>query len=475
MFWRFEAIEQKIKESDKKQAKDSAQSSELGEIICGEGISKETLREKLSTAFPFVLEDDVTNKLSKDNIIEETSATEVVNKETTREKLGLEENAIYNIPGNLAEECLVAGVVNKEAPREKFSAAFPRPFSEESGNDSEEFSAMFSLPDSLFSEEANATNKPGGSLQRRVEDLKRELIDENKCDVKVSDFHGLQDEINSAEDNIPDRLKPIAMKIEQDRGECTPANDFYQQLLVLVSAAVKEMQELSDKELNMPILRKSRVRAGHRASAARARVVGNSPEGLHVGSTRLVRALSWSSESIYALARDAWDVRHNEPHQLQGLFTFETVLLRERLWTVGYFIERCYSPFPPSVEEKVLVMLLGFIEAGAVMSMFDLGVISGKNPNNGSFDFGWDMEGSLLFCAFVVTGASWSRASAARARVVGNSPEGLHVGSTRLVRAMSWSSESIYALARDAWDVVSRWIPMKNPTAFMLRCWKLGL
>ncbi|KAE8686807.1 hypothetical protein F3Y22_tig00111027pilonHSYRG00173 [Hibiscus syriacus] len=66
------------------------------------------------------------------------------------------------------------------------------------------------------------------------------------------------------------------------------------------------------------------------------------------------------------------------------------------------------------------------------------------------------------------------RASAARARVVGNSPEGLHVGSTRLVRALSWSSESIYALARDAWDVVSRWILMTDPTAFMLRRWKLG-
>ncbi|KAE8690337.1 hypothetical protein F3Y22_tig00110895pilonHSYRG00100 [Hibiscus syriacus] len=30
------------------------------------------------------------------------------------------------------------------------------------------------------------------------------------------------------------------------------------------------------------------------------RVMGNSPEGLHVGSTRLVHALSWSSGSICA-------------------------------------------------------------------------------------------------------------------------------------------------------------------------------
>ncbi|XP_039019367.1 uncharacterized protein LOC120150819 [Hibiscus syriacus] len=224
MFHRFEAIEQKIKESDKIRAKDSTKLRELENIFCVEGVSEETLSDKISTVCTSLfLEENATNKLSKDNIIEDILATKVVNKETTKEKLVLEGNPIYNIPGNVAEEYSAAG---------------------------------FFHHDSLFSEEANATNKHGGILHKSVEDLKRELIDENKCDVEVSDFHGLQDEINSAEDNFPDRLKPIAMKIEQDRKEGTPANKLYQRLLVLVSAAVKEMQELPDNKLSMPILRK---------------------------------------------------------------------------------------------------------------------------------------------------------------------------------------------------------------------------
>ncbi|KAK8714873.1 hypothetical protein V6N13_042218 [Hibiscus sabdariffa] len=156
MFQNFEAIEQRIEESDKKLAMDWEKADEVAEFFLVE----------LSAVSP---------------------------------NPALKEHATYNIP----EECLAAA-----------------------------------------------------SLHKGMEDLKTELFDENKCKVKVADFHGLQDAINSGKDRIPDHLKPIAVRIEQDRGECTPDNEFYQQLLVLVSAAVKEMEDTSDSQLNMSILRK---------------------------------------------------------------------------------------------------------------------------------------------------------------------------------------------------------------------------
>ncbi|KAK8657358.1 hypothetical protein V6N13_035599 [Hibiscus sabdariffa] len=156
MFQNFEAIEQRIEESDKKLAMDWEKADEVAEFFL----------DNLSAVSP---------------------------------NPALKEHATYNIP----EECLAAA-----------------------------------------------------SLHKGMEDLKTELFDESKCKVKVADFHGLQDAINSGKDRIPDHLKPIAVRIEQDRGECTPDNEFYQQLLVLVSAAVKEMEDISDYELNMSILRK---------------------------------------------------------------------------------------------------------------------------------------------------------------------------------------------------------------------------
>ncbi|KAE8713878.1 hypothetical protein F3Y22_tig00110204pilonHSYRG00159 [Hibiscus syriacus] len=46
--------------------------------------------------------------------------------------------------------------------------------------------------------------------------------------------------------------------------------------------------------------------------------------------------------------------------------------------------------------------------------------------------------------------------------------------------ALGWSRtvlefwEHLRTLAQDAWDVVSRWILMTDPTTFILRRWKLG-
>ncbi|XP_038992421.1 uncharacterized protein LOC120115882 isoform X2 [Hibiscus syriacus] len=222
MLHRFEAIEQKIKESDKIRAKDPTKLIELGQIICGdEGVSEETLREKISTVCSSLfLEENITNKLPKDNILEEVSATELY---TASPMHVSEDNTAYNIPGNVAEEC---------------SAAVHG----------------FQFPLNLG--EANATNESAGSMRKYMKDLKKELFDKSNIDVKVSDFHGLQDAINSSKDYIPDHLKEIAEKIEDDRGESTPNNDFYRQLLVLVSAATKEMEDLCVNELKKPILRK---------------------------------------------------------------------------------------------------------------------------------------------------------------------------------------------------------------------------
>ncbi|KAK8564181.1 hypothetical protein V6N12_036312 [Hibiscus sabdariffa] len=225
MILRFEAVEQAIKTSDEKRAEDSAKVGELGEIFCVEGVSTETLREKLSTAFPFLFsEEKSTKELPKDNILQEISTTKVINQKTLREKIAaafpnlcLTENVPWEIPGDVDEEMFAI-----ECP-----TGFTWPW-----------------------DEANATNEPRLSF----EDLKNELLDVNNRDVKVSDFHGLQDAINSAKGRIPDHLKIIVEKIEQDRGEVTPPDDLHKLLLVLLSASVKEMEDLAVHELNRPML-----------------------------------------------------------------------------------------------------------------------------------------------------------------------------------------------------------------------------
>ncbi|KAK8561387.1 hypothetical protein V6N12_048459 [Hibiscus sabdariffa] len=225
MILRFEAVEQAIKTSDEKRAEDLAKVGELGEILCVEGVSTETLREKLSTAFPFLFsEEKETKKLPKDNILQEISTTKVIDQKTLREKISaafpslcLTENVTWEIPGDVDEEMFAI-----ECP-----TGFTWPW-----------------------DEANATNEPRLSF----EDLKNELLDVNNRDVKVSDFHGLQDAINSAKGHIPDHLKIIVEKIEQDRGEVTPPDDLHKLLLVLLSASVKEMEDLAVNELNRPML-----------------------------------------------------------------------------------------------------------------------------------------------------------------------------------------------------------------------------
>ncbi|KAL4351552.1 hypothetical protein GQ457_06G003520 [Hibiscus cannabinus] len=218
---RFEAIEQAIKTSDDMRARDSAKAIELDNIFVGEDVDPKTQREKLFASFPWLfLGENATNESPKDNILEEISATEV---SADFPRHCLKDSAIWDIPGEVGEEF----------PASMFTTDLPSDFWE-----------------------ANASNDPAASLQKRMEDLQNELFDENNCNVEVSEFHGLQDAINGAQDGIPDHLKSIAMKIEQDRGERTPANRFYQQLLVLVSAAVKEAEDLPVYELNRAILRK---------------------------------------------------------------------------------------------------------------------------------------------------------------------------------------------------------------------------
>lgn len=89
-----------------------------------------------------------------------------------------------------------------------------------------------------------------------VSELENELYDKDNKKVDVTDFHGLEQALNNIGScyETPDYLKPIATRIQNVRGTDT---DFcYHNIQVLVCAAIKEMEEVSIKELNRHTLKK---------------------------------------------------------------------------------------------------------------------------------------------------------------------------------------------------------------------------
>ncbi|KAA3471998.1 pentafunctional arom polypeptide [Gossypium australe] len=102
----------------------------------------------------------------------------------------------------------------------------------------------------------------GGSLLTREEfqskfsDLEKEIYAKDNNKVGVEDFPGLQ----AALDNItgwgklPNYLEPIAIRIEEARGKATEISQIGSQLLVC--AAIKEMENLLVKDLDLDRLKK---------------------------------------------------------------------------------------------------------------------------------------------------------------------------------------------------------------------------
>ncbi|XP_016680367.1 uncharacterized protein [Gossypium hirsutum] len=142
----------------------------------------------------------------------------------------------------LAETFLTKGI-SLETLEEEFSKAFPWPFGEASATNK---AAVDQFQVSLQSGK--------GSGDKDMEDLEKELFNKDNCNVGFSNFPGLKDAKDSAEGNIPDYLKSIANKIEDKRGK--PTDDAYQNTLLFVSAAVKEMGDVPVDELDKHILRK---------------------------------------------------------------------------------------------------------------------------------------------------------------------------------------------------------------------------
>ncbi|XP_052485410.1 uncharacterized protein LOC105766676 isoform X1 [Gossypium raimondii] len=142
----------------------------------------------------------------------------------------------------LAETFLTKGI-SLETLEEEFSKAFPWLFGEASATNK---AAVDQFQVSLQS------GKESGD--KDMEDLEKELFNKDNCNVGFSNFPGLKDAKDSAEGNIPDCLKSIANKIEDERGK--PTDDAYQNTLLLVSAAVKEMGDVPVDELDKHILHK---------------------------------------------------------------------------------------------------------------------------------------------------------------------------------------------------------------------------
>ncbi|KAG8479860.1 hypothetical protein CXB51_029509 [Gossypium anomalum] len=94
----------------------------------------------------------------------------------------------------------------------------------------------------------------GEELQYSTCELENQLCDNDNNKVDVTDFHGLEQALNNIGYKTPDYLKPIATRIENVRGKAT---DFcHYGIQVLVCAAIKEMEEVSIKELNWDTLKK---------------------------------------------------------------------------------------------------------------------------------------------------------------------------------------------------------------------------
>ncbi|KAK5836168.1 uncharacterized protein LOC108459599 isoform X1 [Gossypium arboreum] len=142
----------------------------------------------------------------------------------------------------LAETFLTKGI-GLETLEEEFSKAFPWLFGEASATNK---AAVDQFQVSL--------QNGKGSGDKDIEDLEKELLNKDNCNVGFSNFPGLKYAKDSAEGNIPDYLKSIVNKIEDKRGE--PTNDAYQNILLFVSAAVKEMGDVPVDELDKHILHK---------------------------------------------------------------------------------------------------------------------------------------------------------------------------------------------------------------------------
>ncbi|XP_052480253.1 uncharacterized protein LOC105785005 isoform X2 [Gossypium raimondii] len=102
----------------------------------------------------------------------------------------------------------------------------------------------------------------GGSLPTREEiqskfsELEKEIYAKDNNKVDVEDFLGLQQALDNITGwgRLPNYLEPIAIRIEEARGKATEISQIGSQLLVC--AAIKEMENLLVKDLDLDRLRK---------------------------------------------------------------------------------------------------------------------------------------------------------------------------------------------------------------------------
>ncbi|MBA0633525.1 hypothetical protein Godav_000086 [Gossypium davidsonii] len=102
----------------------------------------------------------------------------------------------------------------------------------------------------------------GGSLPTREEiqskfsELEKEIYAKDNNKVDVEDFLGLQQALDNITGwgKLPNYLEPIAIRIEEARGKATEISQIGSQLLVC--AAIKEMENLLVKDLDLDRLKK---------------------------------------------------------------------------------------------------------------------------------------------------------------------------------------------------------------------------
>ncbi|MBA0742877.1 hypothetical protein Gogos_015888 [Gossypium gossypioides] len=102
----------------------------------------------------------------------------------------------------------------------------------------------------------------GGSLPTREEiqskfsELEKEIYAKDNNKVDVEDFPGLQQALDNITGwgKLPNYLEPIAIRIEEARGKATEISQIGSQLLVC--AAIKEMENLLVKDLDLDRLKK---------------------------------------------------------------------------------------------------------------------------------------------------------------------------------------------------------------------------
>ncbi|KAB2091285.1 hypothetical protein ES319_A03G181600v1 [Gossypium barbadense] len=92
-------------------------------------------------------------------------------------------------------------------------------------------------------------------LRSNLCNLISQLYDENNKEVGISDYDGLQLALkDTGWGRPPDYLEPVATRIEKARGE--PTADIHKVSLLLVCAAVKEMEELTLEYSKWDMLKK---------------------------------------------------------------------------------------------------------------------------------------------------------------------------------------------------------------------------